>query len=48
MMMAADYWKIFMETGAPEAYVLYNQAKRMEREYASDNSRPGTAGHGLQ
>ena len=29
-MKAQDYWTIFMETGAPEVYLLYNQARRME------------------
>ena len=47
-MNTTDYWQLFMQTGAPDFYVKYHQAKRMEKEYASDNSRPGAAGHGLQ
>ena len=47
-MNAAVYWKIFMETGAPEAYVMYNQAKRMENTHVFDDQGFGTAGHGLQ
>ena len=47
-MNAAEYWKIFMETGAPEAYVMYNQAKRMENTHVFDDQGFGAAGHGLQ
>ena len=37
-----------METGAPEAYVMYNQAKRMECAHVFDDSGIGAPGHGLQ
>ena len=47
-MQAQDYWKIFLETGAPEVYVLYNQARRMEETDVSDHQRSGVAGVGLQ
>lgn len=47
-MNAADYWTIFLETGAPEAYMLYNQAKRREEHHASNNTRPGSTGNRLQ
>lgn len=47
-MNAADYWMIFMETGLPEAYMLYNHAKRMEASHVSDNKSAGTAGNRLQ
>ena len=47
-MNTIDYWQLFMQTGAPEFYVKYHQAKRMERDYASDNSRPGAAGDPVQ
>ncbi len=29
-MNAQVYWQLFRETGAPEAYVLYQEAKREE------------------
>ena len=48
IMNAAEYWKIFMETGAPEAYMMYSQAKRMENSHVYDDSGVGAAGHGLQ
>ena len=47
-MNAADYWKIFLETGAPEAYVMYNQAKRMESAHVFNYPGIGASGHGLQ
>lgn len=43
-----DYWQLFLETGAPEAYLLYNQAKRMEQTHVSDNKSIGIALDGLQ
>ena len=42
------YWKLFLETGAPEAYLLYNRAKRMEHRHVSDNQSTGIAPDGLQ
>lgn len=47
-MNAMDYWKIFMETGAPEAYLSYTQALKMEENHVSDHQGTGAQGHGLQ
>lgn len=47
-MNAQEYWKLFMETGAPELYLLYNNARRMEKSHVLDDTGPGTAGHTLQ
>lgn len=47
-MDAADYWMIFMETGLPEAYMLYNRAKRMEINHVSDNKSTCNEGNRLQ
>lgn len=47
-MNAKDYWEIFMETGLPEAYMLYNRAKRMETIHVSDDQSAGTTGNRLQ
>lgn len=47
-MNAADFWQIFLETGAPEAYMLYNSALRMEEGCVSDDSRNCAESHGLQ
>ena len=47
-MNASDYWMIFLETGLPEAYMLYNRAKRMEARNVSDNESTSAAGNRLQ
>lgn len=47
-MKSSDYWHIFMETGAPEAYLLYSRALKMEAADVSDNPGLGAAGHGFQ
>ena len=47
-MKSQDYWYLFLETGAPEAYLLYQRALKMEASDVPDNSGAGTAGHGLQ
>ena len=47
-MHAMDYWKLFLQTGAPDFYLKYHKALRMENEYASNDPGPGTSGHGLQ
>ena len=47
-MKANDYWTIFMETGAPEMYLMYTKALRMEESHVPDHPGAGAAGHGLQ
>lgn len=47
-MTKKDYWELFLQTGAPEFYLKYQQAMRMEDPNVSDNTGPGTTGHGLQ
>lgn len=47
-MNAQDYWSIFMETGAPEAYLSYTKAQKMEEEHVFDDTGTGSAGYGLQ
>lgn len=36
-MTATDYWKMFLQTGAPAFYLQY-KALMMEEEHVSDNS----------
>ena len=43
-----EIWNLFLETGAPEAYLLYRNACRMEVKDVSDDSGIGTAGNRLQ
>ncbi len=47
-MNAKNFWNIFLETGAPEMYLLYTQALKREEPDVSEDPWPGTAGHGLQ
>ena len=47
-MSANEYWQLFLQTGAPEFYLKYHQAMRMENPYVFDNSGPGAPGHRLQ
>lgn len=47
-MNAKELWQIFMETGAPEVYLLYHRALDTEEMHVYDDPGPGAAGHGLQ
>ena len=47
-MNAQDYWSIFLETGAPEAYLLYTRALKMEEKHVFDDTGVGSSCHGLQ
>ncbi len=47
-MKASDYWQLFLDTGAPEAYLLYQNALKMEENYVSDDPGHCATGYGLQ
>ncbi len=47
-MDAKDYWQFFLETGAPEAYLLYSQALKAEASHVFDDQRTGSSDYGLQ
>lgn len=47
-MDAKQLWQVFMETGAPEIYLLYHKAMRMERSHVPDSPGLGTADNRLQ
>ena len=47
-MKSMDYWRLFVETGAPEMYLLYTSAKRTEDVYVSDGSGVGPESSSLQ
>lgn len=47
-MKASDYWKLFLETGAPEMYLCYIQAQKTEDCHVSDSACSGASGCGLQ
>ncbi len=44
-MNAGMYWELFLKTGAPELYLLYNNARRMERLNVLDDSGIGGPDH---
>ena len=47
-MLASDYWRLFLETGAPELYLMYSNAKRTEEMYVSECAGPCFEGIALQ
>lgn len=47
-MNAKDYWQLFLETGAPEAYLLYSNQLRSEAPYVFDDPRHCPESHRLQ
>lgn len=47
-MNAQNFWQMFLETGAPEMYLLYNKARKLEETHVLDDPGPGAAGHALQ
>ena len=47
-MDAAEYWKLFMESGRPEVYIMYTQALKAEGTYVSENPGSGSANQRLQ
>ena len=42
------FWQVFMETGAPEMYLLYNKARKMEEGHVFNDPGTGSESHGLQ
>ena len=47
-MKSQDYWQLFLETGAPELYLMFHNARKMETTHVSDNKGTGTQSYGLQ
>ena len=47
-MEAKEYWQLFLETGAPEAYLLYSKQVKSEAQYVLDHSGDRPESHGLQ
>lgn len=46
-MNSSAYWQLFLTTGSPEAYLMYNEAKRLEHSHVFEHERPGATGHSL-
>ena len=47
-MNAKLYWQLFLKTGSPEAYLMYNEARRWEQDHVPECKGPGCPGHTLQ
>lgn len=47
-MNSKDYWQLFLQTGAPEIYLLYNHTRKMENTHVLEDPGPCNAGHFLQ
>ena len=47
-MLSQDYWKLFQETGAPELYLMFANARNMETTNASNDSSTGSESGKLQ
>ncbi len=47
-MNAMDYWQLFLETGAPEAYLMYSKQLKSEASHVFDDPGHRPAGHGLR
>ncbi len=47
-MKSQDLWMLFIETGAPEVYMLYNRARRMEGKHVFNDPGTGAQSYGLQ
>ncbi len=43
-MNANNCWQLFLETGAPELYLMYTQAKRTEGANVSEDTGTCSAG----
>lgn len=37
-MNSKDYWQLFLDTGAPEAYLMYSRQLKSEANYVYDGS----------
>lgn len=47
-MNAKGYWQLFLDTGAPEMYLLYNKARKAEESHVFEDTGAGTQGNSLQ
>ena len=47
-MVAKDLWDLFIDTGAPEMYLLYNMARKAEAADVFEDQRTGPSCIGIQ
>lgn len=48
LMTSQDYWRLFLETGAPEMYIMFNSARKMEKNHVPYSSGAGASCFKLQ
>ena len=46
-MNAMDYWQLFLETGAPEVYLMYSNALKIEEPHVLDHTGHCAQGYRL-
>lgn len=47
-MDAQSYWNLFLMTGSPEVYLLFNEARRAEEEHVFEGTGPGAQNNTIQ
>ena len=47
-MRSDTFWQLFLKTGSPEVYLMYNEARRSEQSHVPEYEGPGYPGHTLQ
>ena len=47
-MNSQAFWQVFLDTGAPEMFMLYHKMRKMEDGHVSDNTGVSPAGNTLQ
>ena len=47
-MKAIDYWNLFLDTGAPECYLMFQKVRRTEGENVFEDTRPCAPANGVQ
>lgn len=47
-MEARHIWQLFVDTGAPELYMLYNKARNAEENHVSNDTGTCSESHGVQ
>ena len=43
-MNSHQFWLAFMDTGAPEMYLLFNKARKLEEDNVFNNNGSGASG----
>ena len=47
-MKAKDFWELFLETGAPEAYLAFQACRKAEENHVSECTGTGAPPDGVQ